>query len=123
MGPAKITTRLVPDQEPNKIIKLVTAHLKRICPRTVRIEVGAGHGAEPYVISAEGYEAQAALRALRFAFGREPVLLREGGSIPIVNVLKRILKADSSSSVWGCLTTMLILRTRSSTWNAFKEGR
>jgi acetylornithine deacetylase/succinyl-diaminopimelate desuccinylase-like protein len=91
----KITTRLVPDQDPNKIIKLVTAHLKKICPSTVRVEVEAGHGAEPYVLSAEGCEAQAALRALKSAFGREPVLLREGGSIPIVNVFKRILKVDS----------------------------
>jgi len=91
----KITTRLVPDQRPQEIMKLVIAHLKKICPPTVRIEVEGGHGAEPYVVSPESPRAQAALRALKTAFGCEPVLLREGGSIPIVNDFKKILGAES----------------------------
>nr|UXE44758.1 succinyl-diaminopimelate desuccinylase [uncultured bacterium] len=92
---AKITTRLVPDQEPEKIIKLVRRYLMRLCPPTVRLEIKSGHGADPYLVSPTGPRAQAALRALKFAFGHEPVLLREGGSIPIVNVFKKILGADS----------------------------
>src|SRR5262249_44419721 len=78
---AKITTRLVPNQTPGKIMKLVTQHLKRLCPDTVRMEISGGHGAEPYLVSPTGPQAKAALRALKAAFGREPILMREGGSI------------------------------------------
>lgn len=92
---AKITTRLVPDQSPGKIIQLVTEHLKKICPPTVRLEIESGHGAEPYLVSPTGAKAQAALRALKAAFGKEPIVMREGGSIPIVNEFKRILGVDT----------------------------
>jgi acetylornithine deacetylase/succinyl-diaminopimelate desuccinylase-like protein len=61
----------------------------------VRVEVVPGHGAVPYVVSPKSPQAQAALRALKAAFHCEPVLVREGGSIPIVNEFKRILGADA----------------------------
>jgi acetylornithine deacetylase/succinyl-diaminopimelate desuccinylase-like protein len=92
---AKITCRLVPNQKPKHIRKAVIAHLKKICPPTVRLEIEAGHGAEAYLVSPTGKQAQAALRALEQAFGHKPVLMREGGSIPIVNEFKKILGADS----------------------------
>jgi acetylornithine deacetylase/succinyl-diaminopimelate desuccinylase-like protein len=92
---AKLTSRLVPNQSSAKIVKLVQQHLKRLCPPTVRIEIQAGHGAEPYLVAPTSPRAQAALRALKTAFECEPVLMREGGSIPIVNDFKRILNADS----------------------------
>jgi acetylornithine deacetylase/succinyl-diaminopimelate desuccinylase-like protein len=92
---AKITVRLVPNQKPEKIIKLVHRHLAKICPPTVRMEIKSGHGAEPYLVSPTSPQAQAAVRALKYAFGCEPVLMREGGSIPIVNQFKKILRADS----------------------------
>jgi acetylornithine deacetylase/succinyl-diaminopimelate desuccinylase-like protein len=92
---AKITVRLVPDQDPAKVIKRVRQHLKKLCPPTVRLEITGGHGAEPYLVSPTSPQAQAALRALKSAFGCEPVLIREGGSIPIVNQFKKILRADS----------------------------
>lgn len=92
---AKITARLVPGQQPAKINKLVHAFLKKNCPPTVTLEIKTGHGAEAYLVSPKSTEAQSALRALRRAFGHEPVLLREGGSIPIVNQFKKILGADT----------------------------
>ena len=92
---AKITCRLVPDQRPLRIRQVVCDYLKKICPPTVRLEIEAGHGAEAYLVSPTSPRAQAALRALQEAFHREPVLLREGGSIPIVNDFKKILGADS----------------------------
>jgi acetylornithine deacetylase/succinyl-diaminopimelate desuccinylase-like protein len=92
---AKITCRLVPNQRPERIRKLVCNHLNKICPPTVRMEIEAGHGAEAYLVSPTSSQAQAALRALRQAFHQEPVLLREGGSIPIVNDFKKILGADT----------------------------
>jgi acetylornithine deacetylase/succinyl-diaminopimelate desuccinylase-like protein len=59
------------------------------------MEVKAGHGAEPYLVSPTSPLAQAALRTLREAFGREPIPIREGGSIPIVTQFKKVLRADS----------------------------
>ena len=92
---AKITCRLVPDQNPARIRESVCGWLKKNCPPSVKLDIKAGHGAEAYHVSPEGKSAQAALRALRLAFGREPIVMREGGSIPIVNQFKKILGADS----------------------------
>jgi acetylornithine deacetylase/succinyl-diaminopimelate desuccinylase-like protein len=92
---AKITCRLVPNQRPARIRKIVCDFIAKTCPPTVRLEIQAGHGAEAYLVSPQSGEAQAALRALRAAFGCAPVLMREGGSIPIVNDFKKILGADS----------------------------
>lgn len=92
---AKITMRLVPNQKPEKIIAAALRHLKKLCPPTVRLEIEAGHGAEPYLVSPTSPQAKAAARALKSAFGCEPVMIREGGSIPIVNQFKKILKADT----------------------------
>lgn len=92
---AKLTFRLVPDQKPDKIRACVVRQLKKLCPETVRMEIKAGHGGEPYIVSPEGAQAQAAMRALKASFGRDPILMREGGSIPIVNDFKKHLGADT----------------------------
>ena len=92
---AKLTFRLVPNQKPERIKAAVLKQLKRLCPPTVRLEVRAGHGGEPYLVSPTGPQAQAAMRALKSAFGYEPILIREGGSIPIVNDFKKHLRADT----------------------------
>ena len=92
---AKITARLVPGQVPGQVIKAVRAFLEKHCPPTVTLEIKSGHGAEAYMVSPRSAAAQAALRALKNAFGHDPVLLREGGSIPIVNQFQKILGADT----------------------------
>jgi acetylornithine deacetylase/succinyl-diaminopimelate desuccinylase-like protein len=92
---AKLTFRLVPDQHPTKILRLIARHLRRLCPPTLRLEISEGHGGEPYLVPPAGAQVQAALQALRLAFGCEPVLMREGGSIPIVNEFRKILGADT----------------------------
>jgi acetylornithine deacetylase/succinyl-diaminopimelate desuccinylase-like protein len=92
---AKITARLVPGQTPERVIRAVRRFLQEQCPPGVSLEIHSGHGAEAYLVSPRSANAQAALRALRHAFGHEPVLLREGGSIPIVNQFRKILKADT----------------------------
>ena len=92
---AKITCRLVPNQKPAHVRKIVCAWLKKNCPPTVRMEISAGHGAEAYLVSPTSKPAQAALRALEKAFGTKPILMREGGSIPIVNEFKKVLGADT----------------------------
>jgi len=92
---AKITIRLVPNQDPAKVTKVVQAFLRAHCPSTVRMEIRDGHGAEAYMVSPRSSDAQAALCALRKASNCEPVLVREGGSIPIVNQFKKVLGADT----------------------------
>ncbi|HEX4342534.1 MAG TPA: M20/M25/M40 family metallo-hydrolase, partial [Verrucomicrobiae bacterium] len=92
---AKITMRLVPDQNPKKIIEAARKYLQKLCPLTVRLDIASGHGAEPYLVAPTSPQAKAALRALKSAFGSEPVVLREGGSIPIVNQFKKYLDADT----------------------------
>lgn len=91
----KITCRLVPGQDPDRVREVVTDYFKKSCPPTVSVEVEGGHGGEPYLVSPTSGAAQAALRALQKAFNAEPVLLREGGSIPIVNDFSRILGVDT----------------------------
>jgi len=61
----------------------------------MKLAIEVGQSGEPYRVSPSGPLAQAGLNALQYAFQREPVLLREGGSIPIVNDFKRILKAET----------------------------
>lgn len=92
---AKLTFRLVPNQKPDRIRALVLKHLKRLCPPTIRLEIESGHGGEPYLVSPKSAQAQAAMRALKSSFGHEPILIREGGSIPIVNEFKRHLGVDT----------------------------
>ncbi|HEY3860813.1 MAG TPA: dipeptidase [Verrucomicrobiae bacterium] len=92
---AKLTFRLVPGQDPARVRKLILARLKELCPPTVKMEFKAGHGGEPYLVSPSSPLAQAALRTLKEAFGHEPILMREGGSIPIVTQFKKVLGADS----------------------------
>ena len=92
---AKLTFRLVPNQNPAKIRKAVLKQLEKLCPPTVRMTIKAGHGGEPYIVSPTSPMAQTALKTLKEAFGCEPILMREGGSIPIVTQFKKILGADT----------------------------
>ena len=92
---AKITMRLVADQDPKKIIALVKKHLKAICPPTVKLTVTEGQGGGPYMVDPTGPLAQASMRAAKAGFGHECLLVRGGGSIPIIAAFKQHLKADS----------------------------
>jgi len=92
---AKITMRLVPDQDPEKIIALVKKHLKAVCPPTVKLTVTEGQGGGPYMVDPTGPLAQACMRAAKLGFGHECLLARGGGSIPIIAAFKKYLKADS----------------------------
>ena len=87
--------RLVPNQKPERVIALMRQHIKKIAPPTVKVEIHSGHGGQPYLVEPTSALAKAALHSLKNAFGYDPVLMREGGSIPIVNDFKRILNADS----------------------------
>ncbi|MBX6378679.1 MAG: dipeptidase, partial [Clostridia bacterium] len=85
---AKITCRLVPDQDPGRVLDALEAHLHRRCPRGVVVSVRRFAGSARACLTPVDHPAvQAAARALRRAFGAEPRFVRMGGSIPIVETL------------------------------------
>jgi acetylornithine deacetylase/succinyl-diaminopimelate desuccinylase-like protein len=88
---AKVSCRLVPDQDPAEIEKLMDAHVKRVSPPGVNVNVRHLHGGRPWRAELDGPIFDAARRALRKAFDREAVIVGEGGSIPVVIDFQRIL--------------------------------
>jgi acetylornithine deacetylase/succinyl-diaminopimelate desuccinylase-like protein len=92
---AKLSFRLVPDQAPDRIMENVVRHLQSHCPPGVTLEVKTGHDGKPYATDPHSKFGLAAQAALRSVFGAEPVLIREGGSIPIVQTFREILGADT----------------------------
>ncbi|MDF9800624.1 acetylornithine deacetylase/succinyl-diaminopimelate desuccinylase-like protein [Catalinimonas alkaloidigena] len=92
---AKISMRLVPDQNHKEIDKLFADHLQAIAPKSVKVKVSSHHGGQPAVIPTDSTEIEAAKKAFTEAWGKEPVLTREGGSIPIVELFQKELKLDS----------------------------
>ena len=98
---AKITCRLVPDQDPHRISELLRRHFEKHAPRSVRIEFTSHHGCPGFVMDPDSPYIAAAKRAIAHGFGKEPVLIREGGSIPVVESLKRLLGVDTLLVGWG----------------------
>ena len=90
---AKVSCRLVPDQDPARIERLMFEHVARVAPDGVKVVVRHLHGGRPWRASLDGPLFDAARRALSAAFGREPVITGEGGSIPVVGDFQRILGA------------------------------
>ncbi|MBI2619702.1 MAG: dipeptidase [Ignavibacteriales bacterium] len=94
-GFAKISMRIVPDQDSQKVARLFEKHLQKIAPKTVDVKVRALHGGEPAITPIESPGVQAAVAALEKGFGKKPLYQREGGSIPIVVQFKKILGLDT----------------------------
>jgi len=88
---AKISMRLVPDQDPEKITKLFQKHFESIAPKSVKVKVTPHHGGEPAVTPTNTIEYKAAHRAMKKTFGKNPIPVRGGGSIPIVSMFEKIL--------------------------------
>lgn len=84
---AKITCRLVPDQDPEEIARQVGAYLEKIAPPGVRVKVQISHGGRPYLAPTDHPVFEVAKRAFAKAFGRPTVFIREGGSIPFVRTI------------------------------------
>jgi acetylornithine deacetylase/succinyl-diaminopimelate desuccinylase-like protein len=92
---AKLTFRLVPDQEGDEILKLARVHLQKNLPKGVTMEITDGHSGPWYLTDPHSSIGEAAQRALRKAFDRDPALIREGGSIPIVSQFREILGIET----------------------------
>lgn len=88
---AKISMRLVPNQNSHKISELFANYFRSIAPASVKVDVRPHHGGEPVLTPTEGIEYQAAARAYEATFGKKPIPQRAGGSIPIVALFENVL--------------------------------
>ena len=92
---AKVSMRLVPDQDPDAIADLCEAYLRKVTPRTVELTVTRMHGGRPWMTDFDNPFILAAGRAIELGFGRRPVFNREGGSIPVVATFQEVLGLPS----------------------------
>lgn len=92
---AKISMRLVPDQNSTEISQLFQTYFERIAPKSVKVKVTPHHGGEPVVVPTTSKGFQAASKAMQETYGKKPVPTRGGGSIPIVALFKKELGLDS----------------------------
>ncbi|WP_369427757.1 dipeptidase [Membranihabitans maritimus] len=92
---AKISMRLVPFQDPDKITALFKNHFEKIAPEYVSVKVKPHHGGRPAVTPIDSEEYAAAEAAMEASFGKKPIPMRSGGSIPIVAMFKEVLETDS----------------------------
>ena len=92
---AKVSMRLVANQDPDKIATLFEDFVKKLAPKTVEVKVTRMHGGKPWMTSYDNPFVQAAGRAIERGFGRKPVFTREGGSIPVVSTFQEELGLPS----------------------------
>jgi len=92
---AKVSMRLVPNQDPNKIAELFEAYVRKIAPKTVELKITRMHGGKPWMTAFDNPFVQAAGRAIERGFGKAPVFTREGGSIPVVSTFQEELGLPS----------------------------
>ena len=92
---AKVSMRLVPDQNPDQVALLFEAYLKKVTPKTVELKITRMHGGKPWMTDFDNRFVQAAGRAIERGFGQRPVFNREGGSIPVVSTFQEVLGLPS----------------------------
>ncbi len=88
---AKISARLVPNQSSDKITDILIRHLEKIAPPYVKVKAELHHGGEPYMTPIDSTAYKAAAKAMEATFGKEPIPVRGGGSIPICALFEREL--------------------------------
>jgi len=98
---AKITCRLVPNQNAAQLTAALKSQLESICPASVTMEFADFHGCEGLFFNTSGPYFQAASQAIFHAFGTEPVFIREGGSIPVVATFQEIFGIETLLLGWG----------------------
>ena len=92
---AKVSMRLVPDQDPKKIGDLFEAYVQKVTPKTVELKITRMHGGKPWMTEFDNKYVRAAGRAIERGFGQAPVFNREGGSIPVVSTFQQELGLPS----------------------------
>jgi acetylornithine deacetylase/succinyl-diaminopimelate desuccinylase-like protein len=98
---AKFSFRLVPNQDPAKLQKSLEAMLRKLCPPGIEMQLHSTHGAPGVVVPLDSPYIRAASRAIEQGFGKAPVFIREGGSIPVVSTFRAKLGVDTLLLGWG----------------------
>ncbi|MBX7075037.1 MAG: dipeptidase [Pirellulales bacterium] len=98
---AKFSFRLVPQQDPRRISAALRQRLTELCPPGIKLELIDFHAAPGVVVPLDSPYMAAASRAIEGGFGRRPVFIREGGSIPVVGTFKHLLGVDTLLLGWG----------------------
>ncbi len=92
---AKISMRLVPNQQHEKIARLFEDHFKSLAPAGIKVKVTAMHSGKPYAAPTDSIAYQAASKAFEETYGKKPIPFRSGGSIPIISTFEEILGIKS----------------------------
>jgi acetylornithine deacetylase/succinyl-diaminopimelate desuccinylase-like protein len=119
---AKVSMRLVPGQDPDKIANLFAKHVKSLAPDTVTVEVESHHGGHPVVIDLDYYGLKAAAKAFEEIYNKEVLFAREGGSIPIVADFKKVLGVNSILMGFGLTRDALHSPNESFSLKDFHRG-
>lgn len=119
---AKVSMRLVPNQDPDKISELFAKHVKSLAPDTVTVDVTPHHGGHPVVIDLDFYGLKAAAKAFGEVYDKEVLFAREGGSIPIVADFKKVLGVDSILMGFGLTKDALHSPNESFSLKDFHRG-
>ena len=98
---AKFSFRLVPKQDPKKLVADLRAMLESLCPAGIKMELTSFHGAPGVVVPLDSPYMLAASKAIERGFGVPPVMIREGGSIPVVSTFREMLAVDTLLLGWG----------------------
>lgn len=119
---AKLSARLVPHQQPDKIATLVADHIRAIAPGYVDVQVEWMHGAEPYVCPIDLPVYKAAEQAYQQVYGKRPLPVRSGGSIGVVPVFERVLGVKSILMGFGLESDAIHSPNESFMTGQFEKG-
>ena len=98
---AKLSCRLVPNQDPETLLQALEDFLRSNLPPGLKMDFTPFHGGPGLVFPTDSPFMQAARRAIESSFGTPPVMIREGGSIPVVSAFREILGVDTLLLGWG----------------------
>lgn len=119
---AKISCRLVPNQEENTIVQALETFLRQHCPAGVKLEFRRWHGCPAVLCDMHSRFMKAAQVAVERGFGKQPVLIREGGSIPVVGTFQELLGVDTLLLGWGQNSDNLHGPNEKFSLDAFQRG-
>lgn len=116
---AKISSRLVPNQDHEKIARMFVDHFQKIAPESVKVEITTLHGGQGYVCPIDLPAYKAAEKAYTEVFGKRPVPVRSGGSIPIISTFEEVLGIKSVLMGFGLESDAIHSPNETTRWNNF----
>ena len=119
---AKLSCRLVPHQQSDKIAQLVVDYFRSVAPKTVKIDIQYLHGGEGYVCPIDMPAYKAAERSFETAFGKRPLPVRRGGSIPIISTFEKILGIKTILMGFGLESNAIHSPNENMPIDIFKKG-